>query len=226
MSKGLLIRLISPCNCPGFCPGSWRGFQSPRGSGAAPGTQTEDTCQASSGTHRQDISSSNRDSYVTVQRINQTSWISSSLVDRKCFVFNFGFASALITCSIFSHAHTHTHLLWFNDVIAPYSVVSVAAAVIPSTPLTAPFTGHTGDTPANTTKHVYTHAVYLSPCVCVWDTILRCVLVLPDCSSTVVELILSSRHLDFVVHQNLDWDGHVVWKRRKKWWNEGVEKRS
>lgn len=46
-------------------------------------------------------------------------------------------------------------------------------------------------------------------CVCVCF-ILRCVLVLPDRSGTVIEVILSWRHLDGV-HRDFDWDGHIVW---------------
>ncbi len=57
---------------------------------------------------------------------------------------------------------------------------------------------------------------YLCVCVCVCVCVcafsfLRCVSVLPDCSSTVVEVIFSERHLNFVIHQNLDWDRHIIW---------------
>lgn len=43
------------------------------------------------------------------------------------------------------------HLLRFDDVISVHAVVSVAAAVIPSVPLTAPLAGHTRDTPDDNT---------------------------------------------------------------------------
>ena len=110
---------------------------------------------------------------------------------------------------------TRRYLLWFDDVIAPCSIIVVTAAVIPSVPLTAPFTGHTRYTPENTHTHttysgcVCFMYVYMCVCVCLL-VILRCVLVLLDRCSTVVEVIISGRHRDVVVHQNSDWDGHVV----------------